>query len=150
MDPLQQLLAEQEIYNQWMIFMQGMDAVFEANQLGVDPAECFQQSLTEEFVAYGKRATPKGIVPYTEMVKQGASRHFVHWKHVSSNEHVRLLNEDQAVLTAYVAAHHLHKASVEGEKARYEFYTSSSKASFVRIDGTWKMNRLDRSKDDWM
>ncbi|MEM7370554.1 MAG: hypothetical protein AAF587_18225 [Bacteroidota bacterium] len=149
MNDLTRLLAEREIYRQWMLFMQGMDAVFEANKLGVTPAECFRQCLTDDFVAYGKRATPKGIEAYTQMVMQGAATHFAHWKHVSSNELVQIEQEDKAILVAYVAAHHLHKSAAVDETNRYEFYTSTAKASFLKSEGIWKMNRLDRSKDDW-
>lgn len=151
MTQLDRLLHEGEISRQWMRFMQGMDAVFESNSLGLDPADCFQESLTDEFVAYSAngRATPKGIEAYTEMVKAGAAAHFEHWKHVSSNEHITIIDDTHAILFAYVAAHHLHKAKVEGEEPIYQFYTSTAKASFIRTESGWKMDRLDRSRDDW-
>lgn len=151
MTQLDKLLHEGDISRQWMRFMQGMDAVFEANHLNLDPGACFRESLTDEFVAYsiGGRATPKGIEAYTEMVKAGAETHFEHWKHVSSNEQITLIDDTHAILMAYVAAHHMHKAEAEGEDPRYHFYTSTAKASFVRTETGWKMYRLDRSRDDW-
>ena len=145
---LEILLDERVIHRQWLLFLQGMDAFFEANTLHVDPVECFQKTLTKNFSAHGKRVSPNGAEGFIESMRKAAFT-FVQWKHFSSNERIEFINANTAILTAYVSIHHLIKPHGEGGPLHHDSYTSTSRATFVRSTDGWRMERLDRSKDDW-
>lgn len=148
MQAISYLVDKDEVWECWMKFLYGLDSMLLSEGLRADAPGRIKKVLTSKFqsIQNGKKA-PYGADAYLNFVAEHATKKYIFWKRISTNELIRI-GGDEASIKSNITFHYQRKKE-DGSADVKKVSTSLARAKFVRTKDGWKMYRFECKDDPW-